>query len=227
MTAYQESVTIRVSATQAVSGLWLRPPGAWGCLLLAPGAGAGMHQPFLASLAEQLGLEGLATLRYQFPYAERGRARPDPPELCHATVRAAVRTARATCPDLPCIAGGKSFGGRMTSQAQAAAALEGVRGLVFLGFPLHPPAEPAVTRGQHLLEVGLPMLFLQGTRDAFADLTLLRSLLARLNGRATLKVFEDADHSFNLRAKARNTGAQLQPAIARATADWMRRVLGS
>jgi uncharacterized protein len=226
MTAHEESVAIRVGETQAVSGLWLRPASAWACLLLAPGAGAGMHQPFLASLAERLGLEGLATLRYQFPYIERGRARPDPPELCHATVRAAVKTARATCPDLPCIAGGKSFGGRMTSQAQALAALEGVRGLAFLGFPLHPPGEPAVTRGQHLLDVRLPMLFVQGTRDPFADLTLLRPLLARLNGRATLKVFEGADHSFNLRASAGVTKAQMQTAIAQALAHWTRAVLG-
>ena len=226
MTAHQESVVIRVSDSQTVSGLWLRPARAWACLVFAPGAGAGMHQSFLASLAERLGLEGLATLRYQFPSVERGRARPDPPELCHATVRAAVRTARATCPDLPCIAGGKSFGGRMTSQAQAVAPLEDVRALVFLGFPLHPPGEPAITRGQHLLEVGLPMLFLQGTRDAFADLTLLRPLLARLNGRATLKVFEGADHSFNLRAKTGVSKSQMQSAIAQALADWMRAVLG-
>src|SRR5207245_3247892 len=157
------------------------------CYVMAHGAGAGMTHPFMAAIANGLAERGIATLRYQFPYMEQGSKRPDAPKLAHATVRAAVLEASRLVPELALFAGGKSFGGRMTSQAQAASPLPGVRGLVFLGFPLHPPGQPSVERAKHLFEVQIAMLFLQGTRDDFADLTLLEGLVKQLGTRATLK----------------------------------------
>jgi len=163
-----EPITIAVNETVRVSGLLQAPARPRACYVLAHGAGAGMTHPFMARVAGELGERGIATVRYQFPYVERGGKRPDPPALAHAAVRAAVSEAGRLLPDLPLIAGGKSFGGRMTSQAQAAAALARVRGLAFLGFPLHPAGRPAQKRGKHLFDVTIPMLFLQGTRDALA-----------------------------------------------------------
>jgi predicted alpha/beta-hydrolase family hydrolase len=184
-----------------------------------------MAHPFMQSMADELGARGIATLRYQFPYVERGSRRPDPPELCHATVRAAVRKAAELAPTLRCFAGGKSFGGRMTSQAQAASPLPGVRGLIFLGFPLHPAGRPSDARGQHLSEVRIPMLFLQGTRDDLADLSLLEPLIERLGSRATLRLFQDANHSYHARASAGVTDAEIRARLAQQLTDWVRAVL--
>jgi predicted alpha/beta-hydrolase family hydrolase len=169
-----EPVTIAVDDAHRVSGLLLAPPQARACYVLAHGAGAGMTHPFMAAVANELADRGIATLRYQFPYMEQRAKRPDPPKLAQATVRAAAAAAGKLLPALPLVAGGKSFGGRMTSQAQAAAPLPAVRGLAFLGFPLHPAGKPSDARAAHLSDVDVPMLFLQGTRDALADPALLR-----------------------------------------------------
>jgi predicted alpha/beta-hydrolase family hydrolase len=193
-----ELLSLDIEGTQRVSGLLLAPPQATGCCVLAHGAGAGMTHPFMQAIAVGLAERGIATVRYQFPFMERRARRPDPPRLAHAAVRAAVAEARRILPGLPLIAGGKSFGGRMTSQAQAAAHLPGVRGLAFLGFPLHPAGRPSHERAWHLLEIAIPMLFLQGTRDALADLDLLRKLMARLGKQASLQLVEDADHAFHV-----------------------------
>src|SRR5438046_5837355 len=181
-----------------VSGLLLRPDGARLLYVLAHGAGAGMRHPFLEVVAQRLAERSIATLRYQFPYMEQRGRRPDPPAVAAATVRAAVMEAARVAPGLPLVAGGKSFGGRMTSTAQAEQPLPGVRGLAFLGFPLHPPGRPALARGEHLGRVSIPMLFLQGTRDEFADLGLLRSVLKPFGKRATLHLVDGGDHSFHV-----------------------------
>jgi predicted alpha/beta-hydrolase family hydrolase len=194
-------VTIAVGDKTHVSGLLLVPPKASACYVLAHGAGAGMTHPFLAAVAAELYGRNIATLRYQFPYMEAKSKRPDAPKLAQATVRAAVEEAARLTPKLPLLAGGKSFGGRMTSQAQAAEPLPNVRGLVFLGFPLHAAGNPSRERGAHLADIRIPMLFLQGTRDALADLNQLKPLIASLGKRATLKLFENADHSFHVPAK--------------------------
>lgn len=214
-------VTIEVSDSVRVSALWELPSSARACLVLAHGAGAGMRHPFMSAVAAALAERGVATLRYHFPYMERGGKRPDPPALCHATVRVAVATALSLAPKLPCFAGGKSFGGRMTSQAAAVLPLPSVSGLVFLGFPLHPPGKPGDARGEHLGRLTLPMLFLQGTRDAFAELGLLRGLIERLSGRATLKLFEEADHSFHVPARSGRTDEQVLGELADSCAQWM------
>ena len=177
-----------------VSGLLQTPPDARSFYVMAHGAGAGMAHPFMQSMADALAGHGIATLRYQFPYMEQGSKRPDAPKLAQATVRAAVAEASRLVPELPLFAGGKSFGGRMTSQAQAASPLPGVRGLVFLGFPLHPAGRPSDERGEHLFGVQIPMLFMQGTRDELADLSLLKPIVAALP-HATLHLIEGADHS--------------------------------
>jgi len=218
-------VQIAVDGATRVSALLQRPARAKWCFVLAHGAGAGMRHPFMTAVADELAALGVATLRYQFPYAERKAKRPDPPGLAQATVRATVAAARELVPELPLIAGGKSYGGRMTSQAQAAEALPEVRGLVFLGFPLHPPGEPAATRAAHLSQVQIPMLFLQGTRDAFAELKLIRALAARLGARATLNLIEDADHSFHVPARSGRTDAQVRTAMLTALAAWAQLVL--
>src|SRR5438552_7354159 len=200
MNAEPKPVTIGVDIddTQRISGLLQRPPDAHACYVMAHGAGAGMAHPFMASFAMHLAEHGVATFRYQFPYMQRGSKRPDPPKIAHATVRAAVAAASRLLPGVALFAGGKSFGGRMTSQAQAAKPLPGVRGLVFVGFPLHPPGQPSEDRAQHLAQVALPMLFLQGTRDELADLALIRAVTERLGARASLKILEHADHSFHV-----------------------------
>src|SRR5881396_3751548 len=187
-------VTIIVNDAQRVSGLLQAPPAARACYVLAHGAGAGMTHPFMTAVASGLAERGIATLRYQFPYMEQGSKRPDAPKLAHATVRAAVVEASRLVPELALFAGGKSFGGRMTSQAQAASPLPGVRGLAFLGFPLHPAGRPSDERGEHLFAVEVPMLFLQGSRDKLAELGLLSRLIDRLGERASLRLIQDADH---------------------------------
>jgi uncharacterized protein len=217
------AVSIPVSSGAIVSALLDLPPHPAACLLLAHGAGAGMRHAFLASVASELCTLDIATLRYQFPYMERGSKRTDPPAACHATVRAAVAEAARLVPDVPLFAGGKSFGGRMTSQAQALAPLPGVHGLVFFGFPLHPPKKPSDTRAEHLFNVTIPMLFLQGSRDEFAELSLLEPLIGKLGLRATLKRFEHADHSFHVPARSGRTDGQVRSEALQTFADWARR----
>jgi uncharacterized protein len=189
-------------------------------LVLAHGAGAGMRHPFMSAVADELEPLGIATLRYQFPYMEKRSKRPDPPALCHATVRAAVAAARRLEPTLPLIAGGKSFGGRMTSQAQAASPLPDVRGLVFFGFPLHPPKQPSATRAEHLDQVQIPMLFLQGTRDEFAEASLLEPVIERLGGRAKWAPIQDADHSFHVAARSGRTDSEVRGELLRSLEAW-------
>jgi hypothetical protein len=215
-------VTFAVDGTHRVSGLLLAPAGARACYVLAHGAGAGMTHPFMASVAAELAARHIATLRYQFPYMEAGARRPDPPRLAQATVRAAVAEAARLLPALALVAGGKSFGGRMTSQAQAASPLPGVRGLAFLGFPLHPSGRPSDERAAHLSDVTVPMLFLQGTGDALADVTLLGPLVERLGPRASLRLFDDADHSFHVPARSGRKDADVRAEMLDALAGWMR-----
>ena len=200
-----------------------RPSGAFCLYVLAHGAGAGMRHPFLESLADALAEEKVATLRYEFPYMEAARKRIDPPEVLHARVREAVNAAAAE--QLPLFAGGKSMGGRMTSQAQALQPLAGVRGLAFVGFPLHPAGRPGTERAAHLRDVRLPMLFLQGTRDDLADLALLRPVLAALP-HATLHVVDDADHSFHVRKKSGRGDEEVLSELARTFAQWARSSTG-
>jgi predicted alpha/beta-hydrolase family hydrolase len=224
-TADLQPVHIDVGATTRVSGILSCPPQSKVCFVLAHGAGAGMRHPFMARLADDLAALRIATLRYQFPYMEKGGRRPDPPALCHATVRAAAAAAHELVPGLPLIAGGKSFGGRMTSQAQAANPLSHVRGLVFLGFPLHPPKQPSDTRAEHLAKVRIPMLFLQGARDEFAQHAFLDPLITRLGSLATLNVLPDADHSFHVPARSALTDAQVQADLLNALARWVEAVM--
>jgi predicted alpha/beta-hydrolase family hydrolase len=214
-------ITIRVDDAHVVSGLLEVPLRARACYVLAHGAGAGMTHPFMAAVAAGLGQRGVATLRYQFPYMEQGSKRPDAPKLAHATVRAAVAEAVRHVPKLPLVAGGKSFGGRMTSQAQAIAPLAGVRGLAFLGFPLHPAKKPSDERAQHLFDVRIPMVFLQGTRDALADLALLEALVERLGARATLTLFAGADHSFHVAGRGAPSDAEVRDTMLDALAAWI------
>jgi len=184
-----------------------------------------MFHPFMDGAAKGLAERGIATLRYQFPYMERGAKRPDPPKLAHATVRAAVAEAARLAPALPLLAGGKSFGGRMASQAQAASPLPGVCGLAFLGFPLHPAGRPSDARAEHLLEVEVPMLFLQGSRDKLADLELLQRLTARLGERASLRLMQDADHSFHVPARTGRRDADVQREMLDTLAAWIGSVI--
>ena len=215
------AVSITDGRSVDVSGLLQAPSRPRACYVFAHGAGAGMKHPFMAAMAEGLAACGIATLRYQFPYMERGSKRPDPPQLAHATVRAAVAAASRVLPDLPLIAGGKSFGGRMTSQAQAIAPLPGVRGLAFLGFPLHPAGKPSTERADHLSAVHIPMLFLQGTRDQLATLELIEPLCGSLGERATLQLFSDADHSFHVPARSGRTDADVREAVLDALSAWI------
>jgi predicted alpha/beta-hydrolase family hydrolase len=216
-----EPVTITGDDGLRVSGLLQTPPQARACYVLAHGAGAGMTHPFMGAVAAGLAERGVATLRYQFPYMERGSKRPDPPALAQATVGAAVAAAHRLKPKLPLIAGGKSFGGRMTSQAQAKAPLPEVRGLAFLGFPLHPAGKPSQERAAHLFDVKVPMLFLQGTRDTLASLDELKPLCKALGRRATLKLFDDADHSFHVPARTGRKDAQVLAGVLDAFTAWL------
>ena len=213
-------VTIAIHDTLRVSGLLQLPSQARACYVLAHGAGAGMMHPFMIAVAAELARRGIATLRYQFRYMEQGGKRPDPPKLAHATVRAAIAAAARRVPELPLLAGGKSFGGRMTSQAQAESPLPGVRGLAFLGFPLHPAGRPSGERGRHLFDVQIPMLFLQGTRDALATLDELQPLTTALGSRATLKLFQDADHSFHVPKRSGRNDAQVLGEMLDALVAW-------
>ena len=221
--AAPRTLTIAIDGATRVSGLWLKPRSARACLVLAHGAGAGMAHRSMAALADGLGARGIATLRYQFAYMEQGSKRPDPPALAHAAVRAACAEAARRAGPLPLFAGGKSFGGRMTSQAQALAPLAGVRGLVFFAFPLHPAGKPAVARAEHLGGIRIPLLFLQGTRDALAELDLLRPVVAALGRRAKLVLAPDADHAFHVPARTGRTDADVLAALLDAAASWMTR----
>jgi predicted alpha/beta-hydrolase family hydrolase len=220
-----KSVGITVSSTTRVSGLLQTPPHARACYVLAHGAGAGMDHSFMAQAARELALRDVATLRFQFPYMERGARRPDPPQLAQATVRAAVAAVQDLLPKLPLFAGGKSFGGRMTSQAQAKASLQGVHGLAFIGFPLHAAGRPSQDRAAHLFDVRIPMLFLQGTRDTLASLNQLEPVCEKLGKRATLRLFADADHSFHVPARTGRTDAQVLGDVADALAAWFDSVI--
>ena len=204
-----------------VSALWLRPDPARAALVLAHGAGAGMRHAFLESIATRLADRGVATLRYQFPYMEQGTRRPDPPARLVACVRAAVDFAAKQAGGLPLFAGGKSLGGRMTSTAASKSPLAGVRGVVFLGFPLHAAGRPGSERAAHLREVGVPMLFLQGTRDSLADLELVKPLCASLGTRATLHVVEGGDHSFHVLKRSGRSDAEVLDELAGTTAAWI------
>jgi predicted alpha/beta-hydrolase family hydrolase len=218
-------VTFSVGGTRTVSGLLRAPPQSRACVVLAHGAGAGMLHPSMEALAAGLAARHFATFRYHFPYMEEGGRRPDPPRVAHATVRAAVAEARRLLPDLPLIAGGRSFGGRMTSQAQAASPLPGVRGLVFFAFPLHPPKQISGERATHLGDVHIPMLFLQGSRDAMADSDELLSLIEGLGDRATLQMLMDADHSFHVPARSGKTDREIMDEALDAFVDWLERVI--
>jgi len=206
---------------ESVSGLLLRPPEAKSLFLFAHGAGAGMGHKAMESNAQGLAARGIATLRYQFPYMERGSKRPDPPRIAHAAVRSAAAAAARLAPDLPLYAGGRSFGGRMTSQAQAEEPLPGVRGLAFLGFPLHPAGKPGIERAEHLARVRIPMLFVAGERDALAELDLLKPVVAGLGGRAMLHLVAHADHSLKVPARSGRTAADAEAEALDAMAQWM------
>jgi len=217
---------LRFEATRSageVSALLRRDEGAASLLVFAHGAGAGMRHAFMTAMAERLAARGVATLRYQFPYMEKGGRRPDPPPILAKTVRSAVAVARREAPDLPLFAGGKSMGGRMTSTAAAAEPLPDVHGLVFFGFPLHAAGRPGSARGDHLDAVTVPMLFLQGTRDALADLDLLRPVCARLGARATLHVVDGGDHSFKVLKRSGRGADEVLDEIADTVAAWTRR----
>jgi predicted alpha/beta-hydrolase family hydrolase len=211
---------IAVPGAGEVSALLVTPEHPSALYVLAHGAGAGMRHPFMEAMARRLAARRIATLRYQFLYVENRKARPDPEPVLLATVRAAIAAGREAAGDIPLIAGGKSMGGRMTSRAAAEAPLDGVAGLAFLGFPLHPAGRPGTGRADHLAKVDLPMLFLQGTRDTLADLALLRPVLEKLGPRATLRVFDDADHSFHVRKKSGASDEQVLDELAQSIAGW-------
>jgi predicted alpha/beta-hydrolase family hydrolase len=220
MVAKIETLVLTVSA-QPISALLQLPSHALACYVMAHGAGAGMTHPFLESIAAGLCVNGIATLRFQFPYMERESKRPDPPKLAHAAIRAAVAAAAERLPGVPLLAGGRSYGGRMTSQAQAASPLENVRGLAFLGFPLHPANAPSDERAQHLSAVQVPMLFLQGTRDALAEISLLKQLIVRLGSRSTLVLFEGADHAFHVPARSGLNDSDVRSELIDALTRWI------
>ena len=216
-----ESLTIPIEGAAPVSGLWLAPAAPAACLVLAHGAGAGMTHRSMAAIADGLAERGVATLRYQFPYMERGGKRVDAPPIAHAAVRAAVAEANRRRGDAPLFAGGRSFGARMTSQAQAAEPLADVRGLVFFAFPLHPAGKPGVERAAHLARVAIPMLFLQGTKDALADLPRLEGVVAGLCDRATLSLAPEADHSFHVPARTGRKDAEVLGEMLDGVVGWM------
>jgi predicted alpha/beta-hydrolase family hydrolase len=216
-----QKLSIEIAKAGQVSALLNRPAQARACFVFAHGAGAGMTHSFMETVAGGLCERGIATLRYQFPYMEKGSKRPDPPAIAHAAARAAVAEAGQRCAGLPLIAGGKSFGGRMTSQAQAAAPLEGVGGLAFLGFPLHPAGKPSSDRAKHLADVHIPMLFLQGTRDTLAEVALLEPVVERLGPSATLHLVDGADHSFHVLARSGRNDRDVMNEILDAFSAWV------
>ncbi len=221
-----QELTFQATRTSGdVSALLLRPPDARCLLVFGHGAGAGMRHVFMEKMSQRLAERRIATFRYLFPYMEQGRRRPDHRNILLKTVRSAVTAAAEAAPDLPVFAGGKSMGGRMTSNAAAVGPLDGVRGLVFFGFPLHPAGKPGTERGEHLNDVGVPMLFLQGNRDKLADLELLRPIVAGLGERATLHVVEGGDHSFHVLKRSGRNFSEVLDEIADAVGDWVRAVV--
>jgi uncharacterized protein len=220
-----QKLIIESGSAGSLSGLLIQPAQARACFVFAHGAGAGMSHPFMETFATGLGERGIATLRYQFPYMEKGNKRPDPPAVAQAAVRAAVAEAANCCPGLALIAGGKSFGGRMTSQAQASAPLAGVQGLAFLGFPLHPAGKPASDRAEHLADIGIPMLFLQGTRDSLAEVKLLEPVVARLRPSVSLHWVEGADHSFHVLARSGRNDREVMNEILDTFAAWAETII--
>ncbi len=216
-----QKLVIDVGKSDSVSALLIKPAPARACFVFAHGAGAGMTHPFMEAVAAGLGERGVASLRYQFPYMEKASRRPDSPATAHATVRAAVAEAGRCCAGLPLVAGGKSFGGRMTSQAQAAAPLPGVKGLAFLGFPLHPAGKPSSERANHLFDVNVPMLFLQGSRDNLAETALLEPVIGRLGPQASLHLVGGADHSFHVLARSGRNDREVLGEILDAFAQWI------
>ena len=218
-------ISIKVDPETSVSGISQTCNDATCCLVLAHGAGAGMEHPFMSGIADGLLERGMASLRYQFPYMEKGSRRPDSPKLCHQTVRAAAAKAYQLMPSLPHFAGGKSFGGRMTSQAQAASPLPNIRGLCFLGFPLHSPKKISATRADHLSSIRIPMLFVQGTHDALAGLELMASVTANLGDAATLKLIDSADHSFHVPVRSGRTDSDVMQEVLDAIAKWAAKVI--
>ncbi len=219
-TVSSQKLDIAIGKTGSVSALLDRPTKARACFVFAHGAGADMTHPFMQAVAAGLAERGVATLRYQFPYMEKGSRRPDPPAIAQAAVRAAVAEAARCCPGLPLIAGGKSFGGRMTSQAQAMAPLDGVSGLAFLGFPLHPAGKPSSDRAKHLSDIKIPMLFVQGTRDSLAALKLLEPVVKGLGPSASLHLVKEADHSFHVPARSGRNDREVMTEILDAFAAW-------
>jgi predicted alpha/beta-hydrolase family hydrolase len=219
-------ITIALDGDAAISGLWLAPPHAKAAYVFAHGAGAGMAHKSMAAIATGLAERGVATLRYNFLYMERGSKRPDAPALAHQAVRAAIAEATKLAPKLPLFAGGKSFGGRMTAQAQALVPLPNVNGLVFFAFPLHAAGKPSDERAKHLDDVQIPMLFLQGANDALATLDLLKPVAKKLGERATLVLFDHADHSFHVPAKSGRKDAEVLAEIMDTAADWMSAQVG-
>jgi uncharacterized protein len=217
-------LTLQVGSAGAVSALLTKPAQPRACFVFAHGAGAGMTHAFMAAVASGLAERHIATLRYQFPYMEKGSKRPDPPGIAHAAVRAAVAAAAQNCPGLPLIAGGKSFGARMTSQAQAKTPLPDVAGLAFLGFPLHPAGKPSSDRADHLADVKIPMLFLQGSNDKLAELELLKPVVKKLGAGATLYLVEAADHSFHVPARSGRRDAEVMTEVLDAFAAWIGKV---
>ncbi|HOZ28840.1 MAG TPA: hypothetical protein PLH23_07460 [Hyphomonadaceae bacterium] len=213
--------TLKLPDGSTVSALWQKPKGAKAVLVLAHGAGAGMTHRHMAATADGLEARGIATLRYNFPYMEKGSKRPDNPPVAHAAIRAAAADAAKLAGDLPLFAGGRSFGARMTSQAQALEPLPSVTGLVFFAFPLHAPGKPGIERAEHLSSVKIPMLFLQGSKDEFADLDLLKPVTAKLGKRAKLHLAEHADHSFHAPAKSGRKDPEVLAEILDAAHDWM------
>jgi hypothetical protein len=216
-----QQLKLHIDGSEPVSALLLRPAGARACFVFAHGAGAGMAHAFMERVAVGLGDRGVATLRYQFSYMEKGSKRPDAPPVAHAAVRAAVAEAARRCPELALFAGGKSFGGRMTSQAQAIAPLAGVRGLAFLGFPLHAAGKPSDARAKHLGDIHVPMLFIQGTRDQLAELTLLEPVVKRLGGPASLHKVVEADHSFHVLVRSGRNDGEVMNEILDTLSDWI------
>jgi predicted alpha/beta-hydrolase family hydrolase len=221
MPTHPISLTISLPSGDAISGLLQAPVSAKACYVFAHGAGAGMNHTFMEAIAQGLAERGIASLRFNFPFMEQGSKRPDSPAVAHAAIRAVVAEAARHMPDVPLFAGGKSYGGRMSTQAQAAEPLPGVKGIVLVGFPLHPAGKPSTERAAHLAGVKLPMLFLQGTRDGLADLGLITQTTASLGKKATLHIVDGADHAFHVLVRSGRTDAQVSEELLDTMAAWM------